>query len=71
MYSANPKRFALNLRACLNECYNSPEPLLSIAAFVDRLRQRQTWSEWELRRFEATVRRILRQILSDGHSELA
>jgi hypothetical protein len=60
-----PTVFRMNnaIRACLDQCYCSSNPLASLASFVRHLRNNPAWREAEIEELEHTVRRILKAMV--------
>lgn len=71
--AANQRAQRMNaaVRACLNECYHSTEPLVSLAAFIESLRRFGNWREAELLQIETTVRRILNSVVTTRDDSIA
>jgi hypothetical protein len=70
MENVKSQRMNTAVRACLTECYNSKQPLVCLAAFIDSLRRHGHWREAELLQIETTARRILNSVLAPSRDDL-
>ena len=68
MSAENVTKINNAVKACLHHCYNSQQPVATLAEFVAMLRTDPSRSEEEIASFEAAVRRMLRMVISPSDS---
>ncbi len=71
-----PQQITHAVRACLTQCYSSPDPLATIAAFTAQLHADPTWTDRDVWVVETNVLRLLSLIVrqpddSDDDTESA
>jgi hypothetical protein len=59
----DPEKINQALRACVRECFGTTAVLAKIAGYLDELRKREDWDEWEVQLVDKGVRRLLRGTL--------
>jgi hypothetical protein len=57
------------VQECLNECYSSPNPLVTLVSFANRLKKDDDWQPSEIEQVQTTVRRILTAMMDEKESD--